>query len=126
METKYFDKPIAYLEDKDFDSKGNLVAQGIPSGIPVVVMLQSSWCKHCSKAKPEFQDFANATEGRVFCATIQVDGERETEKALGRKIKIIKPNLRGYPDYLLYKNGIRIDREIEGREVHHLRHFSQI
>ena len=124
--TSYLDKPIAYLEDRDFDSKGNLVAQGIPGGIPVVIMLQSSWCKHCSAAKPEFQAFANATEGRVFCATVQVDGERDTEKALARRIKTIKPNLRGYPDYLLYKNGIRIDKEIQGREVRHLRDFSSI
>ena len=124
--TSYFDKSIAYLENNDFDSNGNLIAQGIPSGIPVVIMLQSSWCTHCSKSKPAFQDFANATEGKVFCATIHVDGERKTEKTLGHRIKTIKPNLRGYPDYLLYKNGIRIDREIEGRDVPHLRNFSQI
>lgn len=122
----YLDKPIAYLENEDFDSKGNLIAKGIPSDMPVVIMLQSSWCTHCNKAKPNFQDFANATEGAVFCATIQVDGDRESEKTLGRRIKTIKPNLRGYPDYLLYKNGIRINREIEGRDVIHLRNFSQL
>jgi thiol-disulfide isomerase/thioredoxin len=125
MDNDYFDKPIAYLEDQDFDKKGNLVVN-IPSNMPVVVMLQSSWCTHCKTAKPEFQSFANATKGRVFCATVQVDGERESEKALGERIKIIKPNFRGFPDYLLYNNGIRIDKEIKGRDVRHLRDFSQI
>ena len=123
--TEYLDKPVAYLEDQDFDKDGNLIAQGIPNGVPVVIMLQSSWCPHCTSAKPEFQAFAEATEGYVFCATIQVDGDRPSEKALGDRIKILKPRFRGFPDYLLYKNGIKIEREIQGRDVRHLRDFSQ-
>lgn len=124
--TKYLDKPVAYLEDQDFDKEGNLVAQNIPSGIPVVIMLQSSWCPHCTSAKVDFQSFANATVGRVFCATVQVDGDRSSEKALGTRIKTIKPGLRGFPEYLLYKNGRRIEKEIQGRDVRHLRDFSQV
>ena len=124
--TDYLDKPIAYLEDQDFDEEGNLVAENIPSGIPVIVMVQSSWCTQCTSAKTEFQSFADATVGRVFCATIQVDGDRSSEKALGKRIKTLKPKLRGFPDYLLYRNGRKIDKEIQGRDVRHLRDFSQI
>ena len=124
--TKYLDKPVAYLEDKDFDDEGNLIAQNIPSGIPVIIMLQSSWCHQCNSAKVEFQNFADATVGKVFCATIQIDGDRESEKTLGKRVKTLKPKLRGFPDYLLYKNGMRIVKEIQGRDVRHLRDFSQI
>ena len=123
---KYLDKPVAYLEDQDFDKKGNLITEGIPSGMPVVIMLQSSWCQHCTSAKPEFQAFAEATDGHVFCATIQVDGARSSEKALGKRIKTLKPGFRGFPDYILYKNGYRVDKEIKGRGVRDLRDFASL
>lgn len=124
--TKYLDKPVAYLEDQDFDEEGNLIAPNIPSGVPVVIMLQSSWCTHCTSAKTEFQSFADATVGKVFCATVQVDGDRPSEKKLGDRVKILKPKFRGFPDYLLYQNGRKIDKEIQGRDVRHLRDFSQV
>ena len=124
--SKYFDKPVAYLEDQDFDKDGNLIARGVPKDKPVVVMLQASWCPHCTSARPEFQAFADATAGHVFCATVQADGEFPSEKALAKRIKTLKPNFRGFPDYILYKNGRRIDREIKGRDVRSLRDFSTI
>jgi thiol-disulfide isomerase/thioredoxin len=123
---KHLDKPIAYLEDQDFDKKGNLIAEGIPGGMPVVIMLQSSWCPHCTSAKPDFQAFAEATAGHVFCATVQADGDRHSEKALGKRIKTLKPGFRGFPDYVLYKNGYRIDKEIKGRSVRDLRDFASL
>ena len=121
----HLDKPVAYLENKDFDAEGRLVARGIPKDKPVVVMLQSSWCPHCSSAKPAFQQFANAVQESVFCATVHADGDRPSEKALGKRVKQLKPNFRGFPDYVLYVNGNRIDREITGRDVPHLRDFSR-
>ena len=126
MTLEYFSKSIGYLEDHDFDKEGNLIAAEVPSDTPVVVMLQSSWCPQCREAKINFQEFANATQGRIFCATIQADGERSSEKSLGDRIKSLKPNFRGFPDYLLYVNGLRIDREVTGRDVKHLRDFSTI
>lgn len=111
-------KPIAYLEDMDFDSKGNLVNKDIPTDVPVVIMLQTSWCPHCTSAKPAFQQFANKYKGKVFCATIQSDGDRASEKKLGERIKTdIKKNFRGYPDYVLYENGKNVNKEINGRSL---------
>ena len=125
--TEYFDKPVAYLEIQDFNKNtGSLTNNKIPKNIPVVIMIQSSWCGHCKTAKPEFQSFANATKGKVFCATIQVDGQRKSEKELGKIVKTLKPSFRGFPDYLLYVNGKRIDREITGRGVKDLRDFCTI
>lgn len=120
-----FKRPIAYLENSDFDSEGNLVNPQIPKNKPVVIMIQSSWCGHCRNAKPAFQEFANKSYPNVFCATIQADGERESEKQLGKRLKVIKPGFLGFPDYVLYKNGKRVDVNIQGRSVSALEQFAK-
>lgn len=117
-------RPIAYLEDKDFDSQGNIVNSDIPKNVPVIIMIQASWCPHCESAKPAFQNFAKKYEGKVFCATIQADGERESEKALGKRVSSIKKGFRGFPEYLKYQAGIQVDEQITGRNVENLEKFA--
>ena len=121
-----FTRPIAYLEDFDFDNEGTLINDEVPKDKPVVIMLQASWCPHCTVAKPAFQDFANKNKDTVFCATIQADGERESEKQLGKKINTLKENFRGFPDYLLYYKGVNTNKEIRGRSVEDLKNFSNV
>ena len=116
-----FKKPVAYLENQDFDEKGNLL---LSINVPVVIMLQASWCPHCSTAKPAFQQFADEVEGKVFCATIQADGERNSEKELGKRVSVLKKGFRGFPDYLLYINGKAVNKEITGRDVESLKKFA--
>jgi thiol-disulfide isomerase/thioredoxin len=116
-------KPIAHLEDQDFDKQGNLIV-ATPAGQPVVVMVQASWCHFCSEAKPAFQEFANMTKGKVFCATIQADGDRPSEQALGKRIAKIIPGFRGFPDYALFVNGKRVNKQIAGRGVADLQAFA--
>jgi len=119
-----FEFPVAYLEDSDFTKDGKLSNKDIPSDLPVVVMMQSSWCGHCKKAKPAFQEFANKMQGKVFCATIQADGDRQSEKDLGNRLKTIKSDFIGFPTYVLIKDGIVSDKKINGREVTDLIEFS--
>ena len=122
-----FNSQVAYMEDKDFDNDGNPINQQIPNGISVVIMIQTSWCGYCKKAKPDFQKFANKhNKTKVFCATIQPDGDRESEKILGKRIKTIDPDFKGFPHYVLYKSGKRVDKEIKGRSVKHLEDFANI
>jgi thiol-disulfide isomerase/thioredoxin len=116
-------KTIAYLENQDFDSQGNLIAN-VPKNVPVVIMIQAGWCPHCVSSKPAFQEFANKYQGKVFCATIQSDGVRESEKKLGKRVKDIKPSFRGFPDYVLYIGGKRVDKEVKGRDVQNLVEFA--
>jgi thiol-disulfide isomerase/thioredoxin len=115
-------RPIAYLENDDINNSGQLVNPNIPN-IPVVVMLQASWCPHCTNAKPAFQNFANKYENKVFCATIQSDGDRATEKELGNRSSKIIPDFKGFPHYALYINGNLVQKEIQGREVEDLEKF---
>ena len=124
--TDYLNNPVAYLEDSDFNEKGELINNDIPKNTPIVVMIQALYCGHCKNAKPAFQEFANATEGKVFCCTIQGDGDREGERSLAKRLDVIKPGFRGYPDYVLYFNGERVNKEITGRGVEDLEQFSNL
>ena len=119
-------RPIAYLEDHDFDNHGRLINTEIPNNIPVVIMIQAGWCNYCDKAKPAFQTFADRERGKIFCATIQIDGERQSEKKLGERIYDIAYDLHEYPYYILYKNGEKIKKTITGRLVEDLQKFSKI
>lgn len=120
----YLTRPVAYLEDTDFDKHGNLTNPNIPKNKPVVIFAHASWCPHCVTAKPAFQEFANKMKGKVFTAAIQADGERKSEQALGNRIDTLKPGFIGFPDYLLYVNGQRVDSEPQGRDVAALVEFS--
>lgn len=122
---KDFVYPVAYLENQDFNANGNLVAPGIPQNIPVVIMVWASWCPHCVNSQEMFQSFANQNKDRIFCACIQSDGVKETEKELGKRIKSLKPTFRGFPDFLLYQNGNRIEAECNERSIEGLTKFVQ-
>lgn len=102
---KYFNKPVYYLVDTDFDNKGNLINKNIPLDKPVVIMIQANFCGYCTVAKPAFQEFAHKYQNKVFCATIQGDGTEKGEPELSNKIKTIDPQFRGFPGYVLYRNG---------------------
>lgn len=122
----YMKKPVAYLEDEDIDNNGNISNEEIPSNVPMVVMVQTSWCPHCVSSKPAFQEFANRNDGKVFCATIQADGVRDSEKRLGKRAKTLYANFRGFPHYVLYKNGKVVPKEIKGRDVVSLEEFAGV
>lgn len=114
--------PVAHLEDSDFDSQGNLINPEALKYPIVVVMVQSSWCGHCKMAKPSYQEFANK-HGKILIATIQADGDRPSEKALGQRISKIIPGFRGFPEYVLFKNGKFVNSNIKGRGVSDLEAF---
>ena len=117
-------RPIAYLQDSDFDSKGNLVNPDIPKNKPVVIMIQASFCGHCVTAKPAFQEFANKNSGKVFCATIQGDGKEKGEDELAKRLDVICPDFKGFPSYVGYKHGKFVAVNNEGRDVNSLEKFA--
>lgn len=122
----YLDKPIGYLQDNDFDQNGRLINQSIPKNIPTIVMIQAMFCGYCREAKPAFQEFANSYQGKVCCLTIQGDGKEpgEAQLASPERINQIKPGFRGYPEYVLYYGGDRVDKDIKGRDVPDLIEFA--
>lgn len=119
-------KPIAYLENQDIDKNGDIINTEIPRHIPVVIMIQATWCPHCQIAKGAFQEFANKNKGKVFCVTIEADGERKSEQELGKRVPSFIKDFRGFPHYTLCINGKLQDKQIESRSVESLEKFCGI
>jgi len=116
-----FVKPIGYLESSDFTDSGSLV--GKLENIPVFIMIQGSYCGGCKTAKPDFQRLAN--EGIVTCMTIQLDGERESERNLqsSGKLDKIYPGLETVPSFVLIKGNKRIPYTNSSRSYVALKQF---
>ena len=121
----YLNKPIAYLQDSDFDKDGNLLNDNIPTDIPVVLLIQAAFCGYCTMMKPAFQEFAEKNKGVVFCATIQGDGKELGEKELNSRIKSIDKSFRGYPSIVGYKNKKFVKTHTGGRTLNDLELFSK-
>lgn len=108
----YLLPPVIYLESKDFTPSGNLKHFKDKT---CVVMVQANYCGHCTSAKPQFQKFAENNKS-VVCLTIQGDGEEDPDvEKMVKLVTKIKPSFQGFPDYLLYKNGKFVRKEINGR-----------
>lgn len=117
QEDKYLLDPILYLEPKDFTSEGKLKHF---KNKTCVVMIQANYCGHCTSAKPHFQKFAQNNRS-IVCLTIQ--GDDLNAKEMLDLITSIKPSFEGFPDYLLFKRGKLIDKEISGRTEADLQKF---
>ena len=120
----YLNKPVAYLVNDDFDADGNIVNNQVPKDKPVLVMLQANFCGHCTTAKPAFQELANKHHDTIFFATIQADGKEPGEAELGKRLSSIVPGFRGFPEYVLFKNGKLVKKHEGARTVEALKTFA--
>jgi thiol-disulfide isomerase/thioredoxin len=123
---KFLTKTVAYLQDEDFDERGNLIAEGVPNDVPVLILLQSNFCKFSDEVKPIFQEFADENVGKVFAATIQGDGTMEGEAELSKRMRIICPTFRGFPDAVLFHNASRVDKKLKGRSKSDFEEFAEL
>jgi len=118
---KHLNYPIFYLNSEDIDSNGKIINRDIPKDLPVLVMIQSSNCHWCQKAKPEFQKFANnfgyylrsndnfknlyekykknVNKELVFVATAKPD---DVNSNLFSKMD---SNFQGFPHFVIYYKG---------------------
>lgn len=118
----YLLSPILYLESKDFTASGTL--KHFKDKV-CIIMVQANYCGHCTTAKPDFQKFADKNKD-VVCLTIQGDGDNPEDSEVKRMVELItkiKPTFQGFPDYLLFKNGKLIEKEINGRTEASLEEF---
>ena len=101
----YLNKPVAYLTNEDIDDSGKL-SSTVPQKKPIFLMIQASFCSHCTTSKPAFQKAADNLKNKVFFTTIQGDGKEPGEPVTNSKMKAITGGkFLGYPSYALYKNG---------------------
>lgn len=102
--TNYFHN-IPYLENEDFDKVGNLIIKENKNR-PILIMIQSSTCHYCIKAKSDFEKLFDKYKNKIFFATIQINGNKESEQNLMKRIPKFLPFFNGVPTFVLYdKNG---------------------
>jgi len=102
-----FKYPVAYLELVDFDpTSGMLVGEEFDNKY-TLVMIQANYCGACTVSKPEFQKLADKNPPFAL-ATVQLDGEKESERKVASILDKIYPNLSGIPSYILFGNGKKI------------------
>lgn len=121
---------VIYLEDLDVQN-GRLVsneinpATGTPyfSGI-TLVMIQGSYCGHCTNLKPIFQQLADEVTGQlpIHFATIQVDGVEPTEQAWKGPLlaQLIGHELQGVPHIMRFYDGYALDEYSGDRSLESL------
>ncbi len=81
---------VLYVGDADFD------AAVLQSDTPVLVDFWAEWCGPCKMISPVLDELADAYDGKVKIAKVNVDESRATA---------IKYHVRSIPMLLLFKDG---------------------
>lgn len=97
-----FKYPVAYLEIEDFDPVSGVLLGELKTK-PTLVMIQANYCGACTKSKPEFQKLADRNPG-FRLATVQLDGEKESERKVANILDKISPSISSIPAYILFFN----------------------
>ncbi len=113
---------VFYLEDSDFQN-GRLVSNILNRETgknyfdgTTIVLVQGSYCGHCTSFKKVFQDVANKVSGHFDMATIQIDGKLPSEQIFqtGALNQILQQDLQGVPLVIKFRNGVRSGPEYQG------------
>jgi len=101
-----FKRPVVYLEIGDFDPVSGLL-HGEFTKKPALVMIQANYCGACTRSKPEFQKLADKNPSFTL-ATVQLDGEKESERKIANILDKISPSITSIPVYILFFNNQKI------------------
>ena len=86
---------VININDENFESEVT------NSTIPLVVDLWATWCGPCRKLSPLVDEIAQAYDGKVKFAKVNVEESIETAK---------KYSISGLPSLLIFKNGEAVER----------------
>jgi len=111
---------IAFLQDTSFTKEGKPVFER--RNRPALIMVKASWCGHCIKSAPAFQNIADNASDKVMCCVIREgDGQTPSEAKLMERLKKIMTKFEGFPYYTLVDiKGNLINDEPKGRSELHL------
>lgn len=113
MQDYFVGSPVIFLEYPDFDEEGKFIHEMY--GMDMVVMVGGSFCGHCKKTAPAFNEFAQLLKDKIIIAVIQVDGS-DSEKALGQKVGKMA-NIRGVPSFLMFDSSGKFVKTHDGERT---------
>ena len=88
---------VVEITDADFDEKV------LKSAIPVMLDFWASWCGPCRMMSPVVEELADAYDGKVLVAKMNVDENPQTPSKYG---------VRGIPNVKLFKGGDVVDEVV--------------
>ena len=86
---------VININDENFESEVT------NSTVPLVVDFWATWCGPCRKLSPLVDEIAQAYDGKVKFAKVNVEESIETAK---------KYSISGLPSLLIFKNGESVER----------------
>ena len=86
---------VININDENFESEVT------NSTVPLVVDFWATWCGPCRKLSPLVDEIAQAYDGKVKFAKVNVEESIETAK---------KYSISGLPSLLIFKNGEAVER----------------
>ncbi len=84
-------------------TKDNFESEVVKSEIPVVLDFWATWCGPCQLQGPELEKFAQANEGKIKAAKINVDDQPELAAQFG---------VQSIPTLVLVQNGTEAKRVV--------------
>jgi thiol-disulfide isomerase/thioredoxin len=118
-----FKYPVVYLEIEDFNPVTGMLLGNFKT-VPTLVMIQANYCGACTRSKPEFQKLADKKPSFIL-ATVQLDGEKESERKVANILDKISSNLSSIPAYILFVKNQKIVYTGTGRTAEDLYKFVQ-
>jgi hypothetical protein len=102
--SKYEEGHVYFLESKDIDLNSMKLKPHVTQNLPVVVMVKSDNCFHCTQSAPAFNELA-ASNPEIAVRCIRAEDESGQEM-VHKYVKSLYKEFRGFPTYLGFdKNG---------------------
>lgn len=79
----------------------NFRKEVLESATPVLVDFWASWCGHCSRLSPVFEELADEVGNEIKLVKVNVDENRALAQQHG---------IMGLPTMILFKNGASVER----------------
>ena len=112
---------VPYVEGEDVNGDGSL-KKYVGKGKPIVMLVYGSFCPHCTRVMPTFEQLAKSLPD-VQCVAVQSDGGPSDKQAY-QMISQIAP-MQGVPSFLKFSpDGRYMGMHSGGRDMASLRQFA--